>query len=107
MNRERGGRRRRGLIAAFAAVTDAVADALRDRGTDESQATLLAQVSVAVFRTAFERWTDQPDGIGLPRPHVSGNIDLSRFVRPGREGKHGRVPVRGHQVWEPVRRFLT
>ena len=50
----------------FAAVTDAAADALRDRGTAESEATLLAQVGVAVFRTAFERWTDQPDGAGLP-----------------------------------------
>jgi AcrR family transcriptional regulator len=50
----------------FAAVTDAVADALRDRGTAESEATLLAQVGVAIFRTAFERWTDQPDGVGLP-----------------------------------------
>ena len=49
-----------------AAATDAVADALRDRGTAESQATLLAQVGVAIFRTAFERWTDQPDDIGLP-----------------------------------------
>ncbi|TKA02223.1 TetR family transcriptional regulator [Actinacidiphila oryziradicis] len=50
----------------FAAATEAVADALRDRGTTESEATLLAQVGVAIFRTAFERWTDQPDDIGLP-----------------------------------------
>jgi AcrR family transcriptional regulator len=50
----------------FAAATEAVVDALRDRGTAESQATLLAQVGVAIFRTAFERWTDQPDDIGLP-----------------------------------------
>ena len=50
----------------FAAVTDAVADALRDRGTAEPEATLLAQVGVAIFRTAFERWTDQPDEAGLP-----------------------------------------
>jgi AcrR family transcriptional regulator len=49
----------------FAAMTDAVADALRDRGTAESEATLLAQVGVAVFRTAFDRWTDQPNGAGL------------------------------------------
>jgi len=49
----------------FAAVTDAVADALRDRGTAESEATLLAQVGVAIFRTAFERWTDQADDVGL------------------------------------------
>ena len=50
----------------FAAATQAVADALRDRGTAESQATLLAEVGVALFRTAFERWTDQPDNVGLP-----------------------------------------
>jgi len=50
----------------FAAATEAVADALRDRGTAESEATLLAEVGVAIFRTAFERWTDQPDDVGLP-----------------------------------------
>ncbi|GLY79251.1 TetR/AcrR family transcriptional regulator [Actinoallomurus iriomotensis] len=50
----------------FAAATEAVADALRDRGTAASEATLLAQVGVAIFRTAFDRWTDQPDDIGLP-----------------------------------------
>jgi len=43
-----------------------LSDALRDRGTAESEATLLAQVGVAIFRTAFERWTDQPDDVGLP-----------------------------------------
>jgi len=36
------------------------------RTTAESEATLLAQVGVAIFRTAFERWTDQPDGAGPP-----------------------------------------
>jgi len=50
----------------FAAISDAVADALRDRGAAASGATLLAQVGVAIFRTAFERWTDQPDDVGLP-----------------------------------------
>ena len=50
----------------FAAVTDAVADALQDRGAGESEATLLAQVGVAIFRTAFERWTDRPGELGLP-----------------------------------------
>ncbi|SEG24049.1 transcriptional regulator, TetR family [Actinacidiphila yanglinensis] len=50
----------------FAAATEAVADALRDRGTAEPQATLLAEVGVAVFRSAFERWTDRPDVAPLP-----------------------------------------
>jgi AcrR family transcriptional regulator len=50
----------------FAAVTDAVAGALRDRGTPASEAMLLAQVGVAIFRTAFDRWTDHPGDAGLP-----------------------------------------
>ena len=44
----------------FAAVTDALADALRKRGAGESGAKLLAHVGVGIFLTAFERWTGQP-----------------------------------------------
>jgi AcrR family transcriptional regulator len=75
----------------FAAVTDAVADALRDRGTGESESTLLAQVGVAIFRTAFERWTDQPDDVGLPariREAAAelaaslGEVDFAALPRP-------------------------
>jgi len=45
----------------FAAVTDALAGALQQRGTAESAARLLAHVGAAIFQTAFERWTDQPE----------------------------------------------
>lgn len=45
----------------FAAVTDALADALQRRGVAAPRAKLLAQVAVAIFLTAFERWTDHPD----------------------------------------------
>jgi AcrR family transcriptional regulator len=45
----------------LAAVTEALTEALRERGAPASGAKLLAQVGVAVFQTAFERWTDQPD----------------------------------------------
>jgi AcrR family transcriptional regulator len=45
----------------FAAVTGALADALQQRGAAESGARLLAQVGAAIFQTAFERWTDQPE----------------------------------------------
>ena len=75
----------------FAAITDAVADALRDRGTAESEATLLAQVGVAIFRTAFERWSDQPDDAGLPDrvgeaaaelAASLGEVDFAALPRP-------------------------
>jgi AcrR family transcriptional regulator len=45
----------------FAAVTDALAGALQQRGAPESEARLLAHVGVAIFQAAFERWTDQPE----------------------------------------------
>ncbi len=45
----------------LAAITDALTDALRQRGAPASGARLLAQVGVAIFQAAFERWTDRPD----------------------------------------------
>ena len=45
----------------LAGVADALAGALQQRGVAESWADLLARVGVAIFQTAFERWTDQPD----------------------------------------------
>jgi len=45
----------------FAAVTDALARALQQRGSAEAAATLLARIGAAVFQTAFECWADQPD----------------------------------------------
>lgn len=50
----------------FAAVSGALAGALQQRGTAESLARLLAEVATAIFQTAFERWTDQPDQADFP-----------------------------------------
>jgi AcrR family transcriptional regulator len=71
-------RDRRSVIAAspelqernrtkLAALTTALADALRERGVEDSQANLLAQVGVAIFYGAFERWVDQAGGDDFPR----------------------------------------
>jgi hypothetical protein len=47
-------------------VAGALAEALQQRGAAESTANLLAHVGVAIFQTAFERWTDQPERAGFP-----------------------------------------
>lgn len=47
----------------FAAVTDALADALRQRGASETAAPLLAHVGAAILQTAFERWTEEAGDI--------------------------------------------
>jgi hypothetical protein len=49
----------------FAAVTDALADALRRRGATESAAKLLGHVGTGILLTAFERWIDQPERAGF------------------------------------------
>ena len=45
----------------FGDVSDALDAALRRRGATPSTAGLLADVGVAIFRTAFRRWVDEPD----------------------------------------------
>jgi AcrR family transcriptional regulator len=49
----------------FAAVADALAGALERRGAAAPSATLLGRLGAAIFQTAFERWTDQPERAGL------------------------------------------
>lgn len=46
--------------AKLATVCDSLAAALRERGADPSTAKLFADVGIAIFRTAFDRWTDAP-----------------------------------------------
>jgi AcrR family transcriptional regulator len=50
----------------FADVADALAGALRQRGMDPPDATLLAEVGVAIFRSGFDRWVDAPADADLP-----------------------------------------
>ena len=44
-----------------AALADALATELMHRGSNPATATLLADVGVAIFRTGFNRWVDNPD----------------------------------------------
>jgi AcrR family transcriptional regulator len=76
--REKFARQRANIIAAnaelqerelikFASLSAALADTLRGRGVTEPAASLTAEVAMAVFRTAFERWIDQADGRDFPQ----------------------------------------
>ena len=69
-------RERRDLIASstdlqerelgkMATLTEAVAAALRERGTEPLQASLSAQAGVVAFATAYARWVDEDD-VELP-----------------------------------------
>jgi AcrR family transcriptional regulator len=49
----------------FAAVADALAGVLRERGANASDSRLFADVGVAIFRTGFDRWVDALDSVDL------------------------------------------
>jgi hypothetical protein len=54
-------------LAKLAALSAALADALRRRGAGDPAAGLTAEVAIAVFRTAFERWIDATDDRDFPQ----------------------------------------
>jgi AcrR family transcriptional regulator len=70
-------RQRQAIIAAnpelqerelikFASLSAALADALRRRGVGDPAASLTAEVGLAVFRIAFERWIAEDEDRDLP-----------------------------------------
>ena len=76
--REEFARQRAKIIAAnaelqerelikFASLSAALAETLRGRGVSEPAASLSAEVALAVFKAAFERWIDGSGGRGFPQ----------------------------------------
>jgi AcrR family transcriptional regulator len=58
--------RERELIK-LASLASAIADALRRRGVSDLAASLTAEAGIAVFKIAFERWTNETSQPDLPR----------------------------------------
>jgi AcrR family transcriptional regulator len=46
-------------LIKFASLSEAIGGALRERGVDDKTATLTAEVALALFKTAFERWLEE------------------------------------------------
>ena len=57
-------------LIKLAALSTAIADALRRRGVEDPAAALTAEVALALFKTAFERWIE-----------VTNQHDFSELVR--------------------------
>ncbi len=64
----------------FAAVAHALGTELTRRGSEPSTATMLADVGVAVFRTGFDRWVDDPEGTALPDRLREAGAELTDAV---------------------------
>ena len=66
----------------FAAVTDSLTEALLARGATETAARMLADVGIAVFRAAFARWTEEPDGADFPVYIHEAAAELTTALAP-------------------------
>jgi AcrR family transcriptional regulator len=53
-------------LTKLAALSAAIADALRRRGVDGPTARLTAEIAIAIFRTAFARWIDESNRRDFP-----------------------------------------
>ena len=78
--------RERELIK-LASLAGAIARALRERGVGDPAASLTAEAGIAVFRVAFERWTDDSTLMAMRIDRV----DLEAHVL-------GPEPADGHRV---------
>jgi AcrR family transcriptional regulator len=87
-------RRRQAIISAnaelqererikLASLASALADGLRRRGVDDPAASLAAEMGIAVFRIAFERWLDEANHSDLART-VSELLDELKLVTAGK-----------------------
>jgi AcrR family transcriptional regulator len=92
--REEFARQRQEIIAAnaelqerelikFASLSAALADTLRGRGVTDPAASLTAEVAMAVFKTAFERWIDQPGDRDFPQL-IRDSLDQLTALTTGR-----------------------
>jgi AcrR family transcriptional regulator len=66
-------------LSKFASLGAALTDVLVARGLAESAAHLTAEVAIAVFRSAFERWLDEANREGL-QELVRASLDELRMV---------------------------
>jgi AcrR family transcriptional regulator len=54
-------------LIKLASLSTALAETLRRRGVADRAASLAAEVAIAVFKIAFERWVSDPDHLDLPQ----------------------------------------
>jgi AcrR family transcriptional regulator len=57
-------------LIKLASLASAMAEALRERGVPEPTASLTGEAGIAIFKVAFERWTDE-----------SNDVELAQLIR--------------------------
>jgi AcrR family transcriptional regulator len=94
-------RKRRGVIAAHADLREreliklaslgaAISQSLRRRGVAASVADLSAELGIAIFKNAFERWVDDKEQRVLSR-HIQAAVQELKAVAAGTDTSSSRV----------------
>ncbi|GGJ48272.1 TetR family transcriptional regulator [Streptomyces brasiliensis] len=66
-------------LAKLAAFASTLAHALRERGLESITAALAAEIGIAAFKVAFERWVNDPDRHSLVQ-HIRETLDTARHL---------------------------
>lgn len=66
-------------LSKLSSLSTSIASALRARGLDEGSAGLTAEIGIAIFRVAFERWLDEGNGLDY-RTIVRRSFDEAKAV---------------------------
>ncbi|WP_123972843.1 hypothetical protein [Streptomyces sp. Ag109_O5-1] len=66
-------------LAKLAALASTLADALSERGLESTTAALAAEIGIAAFKVAFERWVNDPDRHALAQ-HIREALDTTRHL---------------------------
>jgi AcrR family transcriptional regulator len=66
-------------LAKLAAFASSLAHALRERGLEATTAALAAEIGIAAFKIAFERWVNDPDQHTLAQ-HIRETLDTIRHL---------------------------
>ena len=67
-------------LIKLATLASALADALHRRGVDEPAASLVAEVGIAVFKVAFDRWHDETNQRDFPQL-IRESLDELKGIR--------------------------
>jgi transcriptional regulator MftR-like protein len=71
-------------LIKLAALSAAVAGALRERGVGDPAASLTAEVAIGVFKVAFERWVDEANQRTFPELVRQSVDELAALTAVGR-----------------------
>src|SRR5580704_1186919 len=78
-------------LIKLASLSAALAGALRRRGVPDHAASLAAEVAIAVFKIAFERWVSDPVHLDLPQLILESLDELKEVTAGGGTGRPSPV----------------